>query len=328
MKQLVYIAVALAGLASALWAAGYSPLAAAEALVHRSVGSASGLAATARRAVPLLLCGLGVLIAFRAGLWNIGAEGQLLAGAVAAAWAALRLGAVAPGPLGPVPALAAAALAGAAWAALPALLRVGRGVPEVISTILMNFVALELIGYAVTGPLRESQGAYPQTDLVPEAARLQPLLAGTQVHTGLLLALGAALAVHVLLFRTTFGLELRALGSAPGVAVHAGVPAGRRALAALALSGALAGLGGAVELLGVTHRLFERFSPGYGFTAIGVALLGRLHPLGIVPAAVCFGALEAGAGELQRGAGIPSVLVSVLEGLALLGALLLLRRRG
>jgi general nucleoside transport system permease protein len=315
------------GMAGLLWGCGYSALDAARALLHGAFGSWAGLEATARRACPLLFAGLGVAVAFRTGLWNIGAEGQLLVGAVAACWTALR-GGEALRSLGPAVPLLMSSLAGAAWASVAGVLRNARGVPEVITTIVLNFIALELLSYAVQGPLHETAGAYPQTDLVPEATRLAVLVAGTQLHTGLILGLICALGLHGLLHHTALGLELRALGAAPGVAAHVGIPAGRRVLQAMALSGAMAGLAGGTELLGVTQRLFERFSPGYGFTAIAVALLGGLRPLGVVPAALFFGALEAGAGELQRSAGVPSVLVSVLQGAVLIGGLLWAGRRG
>jgi len=319
--------LATLSVAAVLGASGHSPLEAAKALLQGAFGTAAGLEATARRSGPLVFTGLGVALAFRAGLWNIGAEGQLVVGAVAACWAALNGAGSLPAPLGVLVPLACAGLAGAAWAGIAGALRNTRGVPEVISTILLNFLALEALSYVVQGPLHETSGAYPQTDLIPDATRLPALVPGTQVHTGLLLAVLCAVALYGLVFHTALGLELRALGASPGVARHAGIPTGRRVLGALALSGAMAGVGGAVELQGVTGRLFERFSPGYGFTAIAVALLGGLHPLGVLPAAVFFGALEAGAGELQRSAGVPSVLASVFEGTALIAALLLTRRR-
>ncbi len=187
--------------------------------------------------------------------------------------------------------LAAAALGGAAWAAIAALLKTARQVDEVISTIMLNFVAIGLIGYLVHGPLMEAAGTYPQTDAIAAAARLPRLFAGYRVHSGLLIALAAAGVTYALLFRTVFGYEMRATGLNP----------------------VAARLAGGIEVSAITFRLYEQFSPGYGFTAIAVALLGRLHPLGVILAAVFFGALDAGSMAMQRSAGVSSVLVSVIQ---------------
>jgi len=308
------MALLVAFIASALIIAlaGANPFVALSALAEGAFGSADGWSEVGVRTCPLLLTGLAVTIAFRAGIWNIGAEGQLLVGAAAVAWLGTRLGGL-PGWLVMPAVLAAAGLGGAAWAAIAALLKTARQVDEVISTIMLNFVAIGLIGYLVHGPLMEAAGTYPQTDAIAAAARLPRLFAGYRLHGGLLIALAAAGVTYALLFRTVFGYEMRATGLNPLAARLAGFRIARAVVGALTISGALAGLAGGIEVSAITFRLYEQFSPGYGFTAIAVALLGRLHPLGVILAAVFFGALDAGSMAMQRSAGVSSVLVSVIQ---------------
>jgi ABC-type uncharacterized transport system permease subunit len=213
-------------------------------------------------------------------------------------------------------------LAGMAWVALPVLLKVRFGVLEVISTLLLNFVAEALVSFAVTGPLQEAQRLYPQSDPVAESARL-PTLAGSRLHLGLLLALGLALFLWWGFTRTRAGFRLKAVGLGPVAAEVSGrIPVKRVVAYALLLSGAFAGLGGGVEVSGVTYALFQNLSPGYGFTAIAVALLARLHPLGVVVTGLLFGALESGALGMQREAGVPAVAVQVAEAVIILVVLL------
>jgi simple sugar transport system permease protein len=196
------------------------------------------------------------------------------------------------------------------------------GVLEVISTLLLNFVAEALTSLLVQGPLQESQGIYPQSDAVASAARL-PVLPGSRLHAGLGLALAGALVLHWVFRRTLWGFRLRAVGLSPRAAEVAGrIDSRRMAALALALSGAVAGLAGGVEVAGVSYALFQNLSPGYGYTAIAVALLGRLHPFGVVVAGLLFGALEAGAGAMQREAGVPAVAVYVVEAVVILAVLL------
>jgi general nucleoside transport system permease protein len=270
------------------------------------------------RATPLILAGLAIAIAFRAGVFNIGGEGQLLVGAAAAA----AVGSIAGDSLGPlvlVLALVAGSLAGAGWAGIAALLRARFRVLEVISTILLNFLATYAIGYLVRGPLQEHLRIYPQSESIPEAARLPLLGAGTRLHAGFLLAVAAALITWYVMRETASGFRLRVAGANPRAAQSAGrIDVLRTTTVAFLVSGALAGLAGASELTGVTYALYENLSPGYGFTAIAVALLARLHPLGVIATGILFGALESGAAAMQRDAGVPSVLATAVEAIAIL----------
>jgi ABC-type uncharacterized transport system permease subunit len=316
------LAAGLAALALGLDLAGYDAGAALGALWSGAFGSWYAItSATLVRAVPLIVIGLGLAFSFRAGAFNIGAEGQFYAGAIAATWLGLHVGAL-PAPLAVAVVLSGAVLAGALWVAVPVLLRLRYGVLEVISTLLLNFVAEATTSLVVQGPLQESQGIYPQSDAIAESARL-PLLPGTRLHAGILLALAGAVVLHHLFARTLWGFQLRAVGLGARAAEISGrIDSRWMAAAALAVSGAIAGLAGGVEVSGVSYALFQNLSPGYGFTAIAVALLGRLHPLGVVLAGLLFGALEAGAGAMQREAGVPAVAVYVVEAVVILVVLL------
>ena len=319
----VYVAIAALAvllLAALLAAGGYDAPLALGALWRGSFGSAYALhSATLVRATPLVLAGLAVTVAFRAGILNIGAEGQLVAGAAAAAAVAGALSSGALLPLALPAALVAAMLAGAAWAGIAALLRARFGVLDVISTIMLNFVAGFVVSWLVRGPLQEPSRIYPQTMTLDEAARLPRLLEGSRLHAGALLAAAAAVLLWIVLGRTAAGFRLRAVGANPRAAATAGlIRVERVAAGAFLASGALAGLAGGVELTGVTFALYENLSPGYGFTAIAVALLARLHPLGVVATGVMFGALQAGATAMQRDAGVPSVFVAVIEATVIL----------
>ena len=310
-------AVGVALLLSAAMAAliGADPLRAIGALISGSVGSPASLAATLLGAVPLLFTGLGVMLAFRSGVFNIGAEGQLLVGALAATAVATRTGSW-PGQA--IVVIACGALAGALWAGIAAGLRAKREVNEVITTILLNFVALYLVSYAVDGPLKEQAGAYPQSDAFPATAELWRLIPGTRIHAGMALGLIAVVAVSTLLSRTALGLRLRSAGLNLSAARLAGFPVQRDLFYAFALSGALAGIAGAIEVSGVTGRLYERISPGYGYTAIAIALLGGLRASGVLFAALFFAALATGAAAMERTAGISAVLAVAVQGATLL----------
>lgn len=292
---------------------GHDPAAAASTLIRGAAGSLYAGGETLLKATPLIFTALAVLLAFRAGLWNIGAEGQFIAGAIATTAASLALP---DSPLSSVAAIVAGFIAGAAWASLAALLRLRRGVPEVLSTILLNFVAIYLLGWLVNGPLQERGAQYPQTDAIAEESRLL-LLGSTRLHAGFFIAVVTSLVVAWTLFRTRFGLRMRAVGSNPSASRWAGVGVDAIVMRTMLLSGGLAGAGGAIEVLGVTHRLFERFAAGHGYTAIAVALLAALNPAGVLAAAAFFAAIVTGSGELQRSIGMPANVAMVAQGVAI-----------
>jgi simple sugar transport system permease protein len=300
--------------------AGASPVRVAAALLQGALGSRYNVSETLIAAIPLLLTGLSVALAFRARLFNIGAEGQLLAGAIAATWAGVLHGVPVPVHLPLV--LFAGSLAGALWAGIAALLRIRRGVPEVLSTLLLNFVALQMVAWMVRGPLQEAARAFPQSDKIAVPARLAlllpatPLEPATRLHAGVFLALALAGGVWFYLRATAGGFALRAVGAGPAAAEAAGIPVNRTLARTFLLSGALSGLAGAIQISGVTYFLGDRYSPGYGYTAIAVALLAGLSPLALIPSALFFGALTAGSATVQQ-AGVSSVVVQVLQAITL-----------
>jgi general nucleoside transport system permease protein len=305
---IVAIAAAIAGVAMAGALFGHSPLHLLAVMASGAAGSRFALEGTILKSVPLLLTGLSVAVAFRGGVWNIGAEGQFIVGGLAA---------LAASPFGMVASIVAAALAGAVWASIATLLRFWRQAPEVLTTILLNFIAIHLLGYCVNGPMRERAAQYPQSD---RAAASLPLVGG--LHAGVFLAVALALALWWMLFHTREGLRLRASGLNPEAARWAGIPVRAQIARAMAVSGALAGIAGSIELLGVTQRLFERFASGYGYSGIAVALLAGLHPLATVLSALFFGALASGAGELQRSAGISAAIATLGQAVVILVVLL------
>jgi len=309
----------IAAIALLLLVGGYDLPRSIGALWTGSIGTWYAFtSATLVRAVPLMLTGCAIAIAFRAGVFNIGAEGQLLAGGSGAVAVALAL----PQAHGfaAVLALAAGTAAGAGWAGIAALLRERFGVLEVISTIMLNFVALYAVSFLVHGPLQEPTHAYPQSSSIADAVRLARIPGAGRLHVGIVIALGTTLALGWMLRSTASGFRLTAVGESPAAAASAGeIDVRRVTTLAFIASGALAGLAGAIEVLGVTYALYEDLSPGYGYTAIAVALLAGLDPWRVAVTALLFAALEAGAGAMQRDAGVPSTLVSVIEALLILG---------
>lgn len=308
------------GIPTLLRLLGFDAGAASAALLRGAVGSNYAFTSgTLVRATPVILTGLSVAIAFRAGVFNIGAEGQLLVGAAAATATSLLPG-IAQSHASPWLPLVAGAVAGAGWAGIAAVLRTRFHVLEVISTILLNFVALYLVGYLIRGPLQEPLHIYPQSSAIAIAARLPRILPSSRLHAGFVIAIGVALLAWWIERFTAPGFRLRAVGANPDAARIAGeIDVARTTTAAFLASGAVAGLAGAIELTGVTFALYENISPGYGYTGIAVALLARLDPLSVLASGTLFGALEAGASAMQRDAGVPSVVVSIVEAVIVLG---------
>jgi general nucleoside transport system permease protein len=319
LELLLASALSMLVLAVLLLLSGYPVGASLHALWDGAFGSWSVLASgTLVRATPLLFAGLAVIVAFRAGILNIGAEGQLLMGAVAAT-AVTTVMPPSLGMLATLLALCAGVIAGGAWASIAAVLRDRFAVLEVISTIMLNVIAMHVTGLLIRGPLQEPTGTFPQSAMIDAAVRLPRLAAGTRLHAGTLLALLCAVGMAWYLRATASGFRLRMTGANTQAARSAGrINVGRVMLTAFIASGALAGLGGAVQVLGVTFALFENLSPGYGYTAIAVALLARLSPGAAIGAAFVFGGLEAGAAAMQRDAGVPAGLVSVVEAAVIL----------
>ena len=305
--------VAIAAAAMAL--AGANPVDGFAALVRGALGGPREVSETLVQTTALLFPALAVAFAFRAGLFNIGAEGQLVIGGLAAGvvGAALR----APGLVAIPAILCAGAVGGAIWGGIAGALRAKFGGNEVIATLMLNFVAKLLASYLVAGPLHSGDAQSAETAELPPASWLPALVPDTRLTVALVIGLALAAALAYVLERTVFGYELRAAGEAPEAARRAGIDLGRTALLTLTLSGAIAGLGGATLVTGVLHRFNVALSPGYGFIAIAVALVGDLDPLRIVVAAFAFGILQSGSLTMQSLAHVPKDVVTFIEGLAI-----------
>lgn len=268
--------------------------------------------------VPLIFAGLAVALGFRCGLFNIGAEGQLYVGALASVWVGYAITGL-PWILHMPLALAVGALAGAVWGAIPGYLKARTGAHEVINTIMMNWIAIRLTDWLINGPM-ERPGAAAKTREILPTAYLPQFFDDPRVrfHAGFFLALGAAALVYWLLFKTTWGFEIRTVGANPDAARYSGMSISRNFVIAMGLSGALAGLAGTAQVLGVTHFLAAGFSPGFGFDSIALALLGKSHPVGVVLAALLFGSLRAGATKMQSLARVPVDIIQILQALIIM----------
>jgi ABC-type uncharacterized transport system permease subunit len=288
------------------------------ALFERSLGSTNAISETVVAATPLILAGLAVALAFKAGLFNIGAEGQLLMGAVAASFVGFTLDDWPALVLLPA-ALIGGALGGALWGFVPGFLKAKTGAHEVIVTIMMNFIAFRLTDYLLsTDTFRRSGRTDPITKVVGEGARLPRLFGDNyRLHAGIILALLVTYGVWWLLFRSTVGFTFRAVGANPNAAHYAGMSVGGTFIISMTLAGGLAGLGGTSQLLGVQMSVFPGFSSGYGFDAIALALLGRTNPFGVVAAALLFGVLRAGAVGMQAATSVPVDIIVVIQALVI-----------
>ncbi|MFQ5911893.1 MAG: ABC transporter permease [Nitrospinota bacterium] len=297
---------------------GRNPATAFQALVLGAFGSKNSLAEMVVKTSPLLLVGLGIAFAFRGRVWNIGAEGQLFVGALASTAYMLQAPATLPKPLMLTSALLAGFLGGAIFSAIPAILRAFFGINEIIVTILLNYVAIYGTSYFIHGPMRTTEGPLPLTDIVPDSAVMPILVPDTRLHAGILIGVGLAFVVHLLLWRTSYGYEVRVVGANPDAAAYAGIPVARSILLAMVVSGGLAGMAGMVEVSAIHRRLLDGISPGYGFMGIVVALLGKLNPIATIFASLLFAGLLVGADSMQRAADIPVTMVYVIQGLVVL----------
>ena len=317
LRPFAALAIAAGLICLVLLALGASPLVVFAALGQGAFGDWFAFTETLVAAMPLLFTGLAVAIAFRSAIWNIGADGQLLIGALVA-------GAIGP-MLGGMIHLAAVALmliagliGGALWGGLAGWLLARFEVNEVISTIMLNFIAAQLLSWAVHGPLIETQHSYPQSRLIAAPANLHTWFPPSRLNGGILLALILAVALAIFLTKTDIGFQLRAMGHNRRAAAFFGMPLAALTALAMALSGGLAGLGGAVQVAAITHRLYETMSPGWGYEAIAVALIARLNPIAVIPSAILFGALDKGSQAVQRAAGVSAELVMVLQALIIM----------
>jgi simple sugar transport system permease protein len=311
----VYAAFKEGGLVAGLAAAWESISVAYGALFSGALGSRAAISESLVAATPYIYTGLAVAVGFRGGLFNIGAEGQLLVGAAAAVIVgySFQLPAIIHLPL----AVLAGVAAGGLYGAIPGYLKAKTGAHEVINTIMLNYIAFRFFDWAFTGPLRRPGGDRPVTAEIYPSAYLPQLFEGYRFHWGFFLALLVAFGAWWLLFKTTLGFEIRTVGANPNAARYGGIKITRIIVLTMTLSGALAGMAGVNEVLGLNHFLAGGFSSGYGFDAIALALLGKSHPLGVVLAALLFGTLRNGATRMQSIASIPIDIISIIQALVI-----------
>lgn len=318
----VFTAVIIGGIVIA--AAGGNPFAAYLGLVEGAFGSAKAWSETTVWATPYIFAGLAVTMAFKGGLFNIGAEGQLAFGAVAAAWVGYALpgivGADIPGVIHLPLAVGAGLLAGGIWGGIPGWLRAKFGGSEVINTIMMNYIALNLVSYLLNGPMKDPNplNVVARTPMIADAARIPTIFPGFRMHWGFILALLVAFLVWWILWKTTLGFEIRTTGLNPDAARYSGINVGKITIYAMTFSGILAGAAGAIEVTALNYRHELGFSTGYGFDAIAIALLGKNHPVGVVLASLLFAAMRNGATRMQFLTQIPVDVISVIQALILL----------
>ncbi len=318
LRVLAGLALALLLGTALLIVSGHDPVVAFRALARGAFGSRNALAGTLNKAVPIGLCAIGIAFAYRARLWNIGAEGQLYFGAAAAAGVGLYLPAGTPAIVAIPGVLVAGMLAGAAWAAIAGLLKARLAVSEILTTLMLNYVAILWVGYLVTGPWSDPvMFSFPYSAPILPAAQLGKVWG---IHGGILLLLAAALALWLVDHGLRFGYNLRVTGDAPRAALYAGIDNRSLTVLALAGAGALAGLAGAIEIAGSTTRLQTGLSPGYGFMAIMVAWLAQGRPLAIVACALVYSGLLNGGFALQV-SGIPPATGTILQAVLLLSVL-------
>jgi general nucleoside transport system permease protein len=310
------LAALLAG-AVVIVLAGSHPLTAYAALFSGAFLEYHGIATTLVKMSPLLLAGLAVVLPLRAGLFNIGAEGQIYLGALFATLAALYLPAM-PGWLHIIVCSLAGMVGGGLWALIPAYLKAWHNINEVIVTLLMNYIGINLVSYAVSGPMLEEGAPYPYSAEIDKSLWLPHILPRTDAHLGLVVGIALAFLMYFVLERTSVGYSINTVGRNPSAARYAGMSLRRHIVWSLVMGGALAGLAGTYEVLGLKYRLFHMFSAGYGYDGIVVAFLSGSHPLFAILAALFLGGLRSGANIMQRAEGVPTTVVDTIQGLVII----------
>ncbi len=294
-------------------ACGASPVEAAGLFVKGIFGTKSSFAEIFVKACPLILTGLGCAVAFRTGFFNIGAEGQFYVGALAATMVALGLPQV-PGVVRIVLCFVAAFVCGGLWALIAAVFKTRFNISEIIVTIMLNYIVINFLGYAVRSFLMDPAGNVPQSAKIDQAVQLPNLITSTRFHAGIVLAFVLAAVVWFLMEKTTVGYELKAVGLNPRAAACNGVPVVRSIISSAFLSGGLAAIAGSIEVLAIQKKLMEGISADCGYTAVLIALVAFNRPLGVVAVAILYAAMEVGASSMQRQLGVPSAIVSILIG--------------
>lgn len=300
-----------------LTVSGYDAVKAFGALFEASFHNARGFGNMLNKACPLLFAGIAVAFSFRGSVFNLGAEGQFMLGAIASTWVGTTFIHL-PGSLLIPFMILSGALAGAIWGFFPGYFKAKQDVPEVITTIMFNYIALHLAGYLVRYPMRDLTQFDPQSASIAQQANLSYLIEGTKLHAGFFIGCMIALIIGIVLFKTYFGYEVRAVGNNAIAAKYGGIKVGPTIIATMLLSGAIAGIGGAVEVSGNAHYLYGTISAGYGYTAIAVSILANNNPIGIIATSMLFGFLSAGSTAMQRAVDVSASFVYIFQGIIII----------
>ncbi len=317
MEQVLLVVIALLVATIILSFTGYSPAVAFYG-IWRGIVDLGGML---RWTIPLIFCGLAIAVAFRTGVFNLGVDGQLYLGAVAATWVGLQVSKLGlPGSILILAAILGGCIAGGLWACIAGILRVVWGANEVVATLMLNFVAVFLTDFLVLGPMRGTgaTGTTYSSDTIPKSMWLHTMIRGSRASTGIFIAIVLALILAFILFRTTLGYEFKVVGSSPLFARYGGIHYKRVLLISIVMSGLIAGLAGTIEVLGVHHRFPGRFNPGLGFDGIVVSLIARHNPIGILASGLFFGALQNGARNMERIMDVPKSMVEIVQGMIIL----------
>lgn len=311
------VSILISFLAGAILIAGIggNPGEAFSFLLKGAFGTKANFGETIVKSVPLIFTGLAATFAYKCGVFNLGAEGQFAMGAVASIWVSTSLTGISGIPL-LVISLIAGVLAGGLWGCIPGILKITRGLNEMIVSIMLNYIAILFMGYLYSSPLRE--GSVPQTAAVP--VKLPRIMEGTRLHAGIIFAIVLALLLYYFLFHTAAGFKLRAVGLNQTAARYNGYSVKKIMLVSFIISGAIAGLGGSVELHGTQFRLMAGFGDGYGFDGVAIALIGQLNPIGTVLVAYLFAVLRTGATTMQAGSGMPTSVIDIIQALIIVFA--------
>ena len=317
LNILVIIAIVMVVATLLILAANKSPIKAYEAFVFGIFGTMNGFVEIFVKASPLIFAGLGIAVAFKSGFFNIGAEGQILMGAIGASVVSIFLTDI-PGPLRILLSIVVAFIFGGLWALIPGLLKIKFNISEIITTIMFNYIAINITALLVRGALMDKSGYLPHSEMIDESARLPELLPPTRLHAGFILAIIMVFVIWLIMKKTTIGYELQVVGINKRAAKCNGISVMKNIIISAFLSGGLAGLAGMGQVLGIQHRLLEGISGGYGYTAILVSLLGFNNPIGVLISSIGFATLQVGSNTMQRQLGIPASIVLIIIGLVVL----------
>jgi simple sugar transport system permease protein len=322
LTPIVAVIVALLGGAIVIAFSGVNPIFAYGELIRGAFGNGYSISEIFVRSLPLAFTGLAFALAFRGGLLNIGAEGQLYLGALGATLVALFFPNLPSYLLIPLTMIGAMVF-GAIWGAIPAILKAKWNVNEFVNTVMMNYIGMYFVNYIVSNPLREKTvTSYPQTEIFVQSAWMPKIFGGgTRLTYGFFILIAVAIVVYILLWHTSLGYQIRVIGFNRIAAKYSGMKSTKLMLLTMMISGALAGIGGGLEVTGIQHRLMSNFSPGYGYTGIIVALLGRDHPFGVIVASLFFGMLRTGARSMESFAHVSYYVTTIIEALTLLAIL-------